>query len=57
MYISNPNKVSGVFAYSEDVKNEIGNPIAFLNNKAKNRTEFLRQYALERDIPFVIFGD
>ena len=57
MYISNPNKVSGVFAYSKNIQNELGNPIDFLNNKAKYRTEFLRQYALERDIPFVIFGD
>ena len=23
----------------------------------KERTEFLRQYALERDLPFILFGD
>ena len=73
MYISNPNEVMGVFAYSIDYNEKIANPIDFLNRSSigkyergyglvkdisvKERTEFLRQYALERNLPFIIFGD
>ena len=73
MYISNPNEVMGVFAYSIDYTEKIGNPVEFLNRNTvgeheegyggegnisvKERTEFLRQYALERDLPFILFGD
>ncbi|MBQ1612294.1 MAG: HD domain-containing protein, partial [Alphaproteobacteria bacterium] len=73
MYISNPNEVMGVFAYSQDYTEYIGNPVEFLNRSSigkhekgygnvgdisvKERTDFLRQYALERDLPFIIFGD
>ena len=76
MYISNPNEVMGVFAYSLDYKENIDNPINFLNRttigenekvfgafnsnegvSVKERTEFLRKYALERNLPFIIFGD
>ena len=73
MYISNPNEVMGVFAYSTDYENSLGNPIDFLNKttidneyrlwhddkmkSVKDRTEFLRQYALERNLPFIVFGD
>lgn len=73
MYISNPNEVMGVFAYSMDYNETIGNPINFLNRSSigkyekgygtvgdisvRERTEFLRQYALERNLPFIIFGD
>ena len=73
MYISNPNEVMGVFAYSMDYNETIGNPVEFLNRgsigkyergygnvgdiSVASRTSFLRQYALERDLPFIIFGD
>jgi hypothetical protein len=73
MYISNPNEVMGVFAYSLDYKETIGNPVDFLNRTSigkyeqgygkvgdisvAERTSFLRQYALERNLPFIIFGD
>ena len=73
MYISNPNEVMGVFAYSMDYNETIGNPVNFLNRSSigkyekgygtvgdvsvRERTEFLRQYALERNLPFIIFGD
>lgn len=73
MYISNPNEVMGVFAYSIDYTEKIGNPVEFLNRNTvgehekgygdaedlsvRERTEFLRKYALERNLPFIIFGD
>lgn len=73
MYISNPNGVMGVFAYNTNYHENVGNPIEFLARKeigenelgfgnagaksAYERTEFLRKYALERDLPFVVFGD
>lgn len=73
MYISNPNEVMAVFAYDIDYTESIGNPVEFLNRttvgdhekgysdvgeiSVKERTEFLRQYALERNLPFVVFGD
>ena len=50
MYGSNP-QVMGVFAYSESDK--VGQPIDFLYGK----THFLKEYAKERDLPFVVFGD
>ncbi len=51
MYLSNP-EVMGVFAYgSHDWK--ITDPIGFINKKP----EYLKDYALEKDIPYVIFGD
>lgn len=53
MYGSNP-QVMGVFAYSESDK--VGQPIDFLNN-VDNRTHFLKEYAKERDLPFIVFGD
>ncbi len=71
MYISNPKTPMAVFAYEMDENvADTGNPIEFLhrteqteyekNAKAKSvqeRTEFLRQYALEKHLPFVIFGN
>lgn len=73
MYISNPNEVMAVFAYDIDYTENIGNPVEFLNRttvnehekgyadatdlSVKERTEFLRQYALERNLPFIVFGD
>lgn len=73
MYISNPNEVMGVFAYSIDYEHSLSNPVEFLNKttldnvfgiwegdevkSVKNRTEFLRKYALERNLPFIVFGD
>ena len=53
MYGSNP-QVMGVFAYSWE--SEVGQPIDFLNN-VDNRTHFLKEYAKERDLPFIVFGD
>ncbi len=53
MYGSNP-QVMGVFAYSESDK--VGQPIDFLNN-IYCKTHFLKEYAKERDLPFIVFGD
>ncbi len=53
MYGSNP-QVMGVFAYSWE--REVGQPIDFLNN-IYGRTHFLKEYAKERDLPFIVFGD
>ena len=72
MYGSNPKEVMAVFAYNTDYNKNFGNPVEFLNrgNQEKytigtntnlssvyGRTEFLRRYALEHDVPFVVFGD
>ncbi len=66
MYISNPKPPMAVFAYAENYHEKINNPLDFLNRTQKQkyesksvneRTEFLREYALEKNIPFVIFGD
>jgi len=66
MYGSNPN-IMGVFAYEMDYNKKINNPIAFLNRttiqkheqdrSVQDRTQFLREYALKNDLPFVVFGD
>ena len=53
MYGSNP-QVMGVFAYSWE--REVNQPIDFLNS-VDNRTHFLKEYAKERDLPFIVFGD
>ena len=56
-YISNPD-VMGVFAYNPEYTQKIGNPIEFLNQKnIHQNTQFLKKYALERDLPFVVFGN
>ena len=52
MYGSSP-EIMGVFAYPEH-NFPIGNPIDFVNNKNE---KFLINYALEKDIPYVVFGD
>ena len=70
MYISNPKPPMAVFAYSTDSNSEesIFNPIQFLNRteigendnydiSVKARTDFLRAYALEHNLPFIVFGD
>ena len=73
MYGSNPRRVMGVFAYGMNYIKKVGNPLEFLNNKTVDRfdrafgtgepisvydrTEFLRRYAIEHDIPFFVFGD
>lgn len=55
MYISNPKEIMGVFAY--DMYDEsIDKPLQFLE-KNNNRTDFLKKYALEHDVPFYLFGD
>ena len=59
IYISNIKKINAVFSRTRYEKN-IGNPIIFLKNKDTGEGEntiFLQKYALERDIPFIIFGD
>ena len=56
-YISNPD-VMGVFSYNPEYMQKIGNPIKFLNQKnIHQNTQFLKKYALERDLPFVILGN
>ena len=66
MYISNPNEVMAVFAYDTNEISNVGNPIEFLHDTnhgtgygkdVLGRTEFLQKYAIERDIPFIVFGD
>jgi len=73
MYGSNTKGVMGVFAYNMDYNEKTGNPVDFLGRttagkhekgyngagrqSAYDRTAFLREYALERDLPFVVFGD
>lgn len=65
MYISNPKPPMAVFAYGLCEGKRIDNPIEFLNSDknetedsgpVKERTGFLRKYALEHNVPFIIFG-
>ena len=56
MYISNPKTVMGVFAYDMNEDEKIENPLKFLEEN-NHRTEFLKKYALEHDVPFYVFGD
>lgn len=53
MYVSNPN-VMGVFAYKMD--GNINNVLNFLED-TYDKNGFLQQYALEHDMPFIVFGD
>ena len=63
--ITNPKPPMAVYAYSLDDE-EIKNPVEFLNRTKPEfdvyyddlirRTGFLRNYAINHDIPFVIFG-
>ena len=66
MYISNPKPPMAVFAYNEDFEETIHNPVEFLNRTVsynpnfmpvKDRTGFLREFALKNNLPFFIFGD
>jgi len=50
MYVSNPH-VMGVFAYS--AKDNVGDVMNFI----KEQPDFLKQYAIDEDVPFIIFGD
>jgi len=50
MYISNP-QVMAVFAYSPE--NNVGDVMSFVHNQEK----FLKDYALNNDLPFVVLGD
>jgi hypothetical protein len=50
MYVTNP-RVMGVFAYSPE--NKIGD----INNFMDTQEDFLKQYAKDNNLPFVIFGD
>ena len=55
MYISNPRSIMGVFAYDMN-KDCIDEPLKFLEDN-NARTDFLKKYALEHDVPFYLFGD
>jgi hypothetical protein len=50
MYVTNP-RVMGVFAYSPEDK------IGDINNFMDSQKDFLKQYAKDNNLPFVIFGD
>ena len=50
MYISNP-QVMGVFAYSQ--KDKVEDVMKFIFQQP----DFLKQYAIDYDLPFIIFGD
>lgn len=50
MYVTNP-KVMGVFAYSPN--DNISNVLDFIAIQPK----FLKEYALQQDIPFILFGE
>lgn len=50
MYITNP-KPMGIYAYS--YLNSIGNIMEFISQQK----DFLKEYALEKDMPFIVFGD
>jgi len=56
MYVSNPDKVMGVFAYEMNDDEKRDNPLEFLKN-IDERTSFLKDYAKEHKIPFYVFGD
>ena len=53
MFISNP-KVMGVFAYS--ASNYVGDTMKFVQRHSYS-LDFLKKFALEHDIPMIIFGD
>ena len=53
MYASNPN-VMGVFAYSPS--NHVGDVMDFVQNNSTH-LDFLKKFAIERDIPMIVFGD
>ena len=50
MYITNP-EVMGVFAYSPD--DIVGDVIEFVDKQEG----FLKEYAIKKDMPFIVFGD
>ncbi len=52
MYGSNP-QVMGAFAYKW--QGSVGNPLKFLENNS--HVQFLKEFAMERDLPFIVFGD
>ncbi len=52
MYITNPD-VMGVFAYAPEGK--VGNALSYVNSS--ERLTFLKEHAIERDLPFIVFGD
>lgn len=56
MYGSNPSDVMGVFGYPENLDGKIGDNIFDFVKSNDKLNGFLRQYALERDIPMYIFG-
>ena len=52
MYLTNP-EVMGVFAYASE--GDVGNALSFVHGNSK--LNFLVEHAIERDLPFVVFGD
>ena len=50
MYISNP-EVMGVFAYAPS------NKVGYINEFIDNQQDFIKDYAKENDLPFMVFGD
>ena len=50
MYLSNP-EVMGVFAYEKYYEQ------SSIKNFILKQQDFIKEYALEKDIPFVVFGD
>ena len=50
MYVTNP-RVMGVFAYSFD--DNVGETMDFV----EKQENFLKQYAINEDLPFIVFGD
>ncbi len=55
MYGSNPKEVMGVFAYDINNTSNVDNPLNFLAGRTDPK--FLQKYALEHNIPYVVFGD
>ena len=51
MYVSNP-KVQGVFAYPF-LGDSVGNVVKFVDRQES----FLKDYAKEKDVPLIVFGD
>lgn len=52
MYVTNP-EVMGVFAYARE--GLVGNALSFIQSNPT--LNFLVEYAIKRDLPFVVFGD
>ena len=56
MYLSNP-EIMGVFAYKYNKKNNNEEDIKNMKNFIQKQKDFIKEYALEKDIPFIVFGN